>query len=141
MAEVSSAAGSLTGFKFGSRLSKPPEVIVDFQLRYFLPFSVLLSIDVPVRFCGNCPFESVRYGVYRPMQICPVHRGLTRHTALDHLRRWETEHVMRTDGGCPKPSRVPLYKKSIMCSEPTAPEMPPPPRCHENQISRTEILR
>jgi hypothetical protein len=32
MAEVSSAAGSLTGFKFGSRLSKPPEVIVDFQL-------------------------------------------------------------------------------------------------------------
>jgi hypothetical protein len=29
---ISGAAGSLTGFKFGSRHSKPPEVVVDFQL-------------------------------------------------------------------------------------------------------------
>ena len=33
-----------------------------------------------------------------------------------------------------------LYKKSIMCSEPAAPEMPPPFWRLENQISRTEIL-
>jgi hypothetical protein len=34
-----------------------------------------------------------------------------------------------------------LYKKSIMCSEPAAPGMPPPFWRFENQISRTEILR
>ncbi len=34
-----------------------------------------------------------------------------------------------------------LYKKSIMCSEPAAPEMPAPSWCPENQISLTEILR
>jgi hypothetical protein len=36
---------------------------------------------------------------------------------------------------------VSLYKKNIMCSEPAAPEMPSPFWYHENQISRTEILR
>jgi hypothetical protein len=56
-------------------------------------FPVLLGIDVPVRFWGYCPLPPVGYCVHGALQICPVHRDLTRRATLDYRRRRKTERV------------------------------------------------
>ena len=53
----------------------------------------------------------------------------------------QPKYIVRTGGWLSQARPGSLYKRSIMCSEPAAPEMPPPFWCPENQISRTEILR
>jgi hypothetical protein len=50
--------------------------------------------DVPVRFCGNCPIESVRYGVDGTVKVGPVHRDIALGAALDCGRGREAELVI-----------------------------------------------
>ncbi len=57
-------------------------------------FPVLLGIDVPVRFCGNRPFEPVRYGVHRAICIGSVYGDISFSTTFQHGGRRESELVV-----------------------------------------------
>ena len=50
--------------------------------------------DAPVRFCGNCPFEPVGYGVNGAIDIGPVHGDVSLRAPPDGILRRETEQVI-----------------------------------------------
>ena len=52
-----------------------------------------MGIDVPVRFCGNCPFEPVGYRMNGPIGVGPVYGDIALDAALDCGGRRKAELI------------------------------------------------